>query len=560
MTEKLSNKMVEFLLAPWQSSSPVTGLEGRLLAALELYDHFNLDVAVTGGTQEANTRLAKALCGLRDDKEEEEKEEPVDEEASDRDVYHKTKAELEGGLENIQGDNTIQDRTEVSERKEIVDEIVEDDTGNKSHTDNKPMLLHPQFPSIRIWTVPSIASNKHPILHYDVFVVLTSEHRKEDLPSSVMELRDREQPMVLVRAEQELDLVKDRITGPCKTCAWERRRDRLMEIERKRLAAGARVSLVPEDVKQTLLELRDIGETFTTSLPELRKEAFCQFMAEVVKEKRIPNLMRNAKESLLSAGLRVGKVRQQDVDSHGDLFQSMDLTNPPDRLLSALRALDHLRLDLGVLGPTGCGSSSLVNSLLGLKNRDEGASPTGVTETTTHAVGFPHPELPNTWLWDLPGMGRIGDLPPTNTTPKNKSPSQPLTPSPSSFLFDHPCDVYILVSPLRLSLYCIQMLQTLSAQGRPCYVVLSKLDQIDEGAVGEVRRWSEEALGQIGLNTTPFLLSTLQVGDLDFPKLQEVLHGALASHRRSAFARYVVELLKSQVWEENNLADRCKHQ
>lgn len=80
MTGKLSEEMVELLLAPWRSSLRATGLEGRLVAALELYDPFPLDVAVTGGTQKANTQLSRALCGLGD----EEKSE--DEEASDGDA------------------------------------------------------------------------------------------------------------------------------------------------------------------------------------------------------------------------------------------------------------------------------------------------------------------------------------------------------------------------------------------------------------------------------------------------------------------------------------------
>uniref|UniRef100_A0A8C8M797 Uncharacterized protein n=1 Tax=Oncorhynchus tshawytscha TaxID=74940 RepID=A0A8C8M797_ONCTS len=151
-----------------------------------------------------------------------------------------------------------------------------------------------------------------------------------------------------------------------------------MEIERKRLAATAEDAEVPEDVKQTLLELREIGATMTTALPELRKKAFCQFMA----------------------------------------------------------------------------------------------------------LGFPHPELPNVWLWDLPGMGRVGELAPSSTKTDQKAlSSSPQPPSP--------------FPPMSLSQVCVQLLQSLSAQGRMCYLVLSKADLMGEGAVEEVRRWSEEALGRL---------------------------------------------------------------
>ncbi|XP_014012853.1 uncharacterized protein zmp:0000000951 [Salmo salar] len=558
MTGKLREEMVELLLAPWRSSPRATGLEGTLVAALELYDHFPLDVAVTGGTQEANSQLARALCGLGNEEEQEEEEEKSeDEEASDDDEI-----EISGTLTKV---------FEREEKGQVKESEQDDNKRDDPPTDNQPivpnslMVLHPKIPNIRIWTIPSLDGQNHPIEHFDVLVVLTSVQHQDNLPGPIMELRDRDQPLFLVRAEQEWDLIQEKLTGPCKTCAWERMRARQMEIERKRLAATAGEAEVPEDVKQTLLELREIGATMTTALPELRKKAFCQFMVDVFRENRVPKLLRNDEQSLLSAGLRMDKLRPGDIDRNGHLFQSRDLTNPPSRLLSALTALEHLRLDLGVLGQTGCGSSSLVNSLLGLKNQDERASPTGVTETTMEALGFPHPELPNVWLWDLPGMGRVGDLAPSSTKTDQKALSsspQPPSPFPPMSLTPlHPlCDVYILVSPLRLSQVCVQLLQSLSAQGRMCFLVLSKADLMGEGAVEEVRRWSEEALGRLGLKHTTFLVSALHPGELDFPRLQELLCSALASHRKAALVHYVVELLESEVWGGKDQADPCKLQ
>uniref|UniRef100_A0AAY5KDQ1 IRG-type G domain-containing protein n=1 Tax=Esox lucius TaxID=8010 RepID=A0AAY5KDQ1_ESOLU len=133
----------------------------------------------------------------------------------------------------------------------------------------------------------------------------------------------------------------------------------------------------------------------------------------------------------------------------------------------------------GAMSSAGVGPLCFLRS----KNTDQGASPTGVTETTIDVLGFPYPELPNVWLWDLPGMGRVGDLVPND----DKLPSiQPPT-LPLSFLES------------------VQLLQILSAQGRSCYLVISKADLIDEVAVEEVRRWSEETLCRIGLKQTTFL-------------------------------------------------------
>lgn len=180
----------------------------------------------------------------------------------------------------------------MREGKGQVKESEEDDNkrGNPP-TENQPIILHPKHSDLDNST--SLDGQNHPIEHFDVLVVLTSVQHQDNLPGPIMELRDRDQPLFLVRAEQEWDLVQEKLTGPCKTCAWERMRARQMEIERKRLAATAGEAEVPEDVKQTLLELREIGATMTTALPELRKKAFCQFMVDVFRENRVPKLLRN---------------------------------------------------------------------------------------------------------------------------------------------------------------------------------------------------------------------------------------------------------------------------
>jgi hypothetical protein len=41
-----------------------------------------------------------------------------------------------------------------------------------------------------------------------------------------------------------------------------------------------------------------------------------------------------------------------------------------------------------------------------LKDDDEGAAKTGVTETTTEAAKYPHPTNSKITFWDLPGIGR----------------------------------------------------------------------------------------------------------------------------------------------------------
>lgn len=203
---------------------------------------------------------------------------------------------------------------------------------------------------------------------------------------------------------------------------------------------------------------------------------------------------------------------------------------------------------MGLLGETGCGSSSLFNSLLGLKHGDKGASPVGVFETTKKPVTYLYSEHHNVLLWDLPGLGSMEDFKPASSGFILQQ-VPPIPPVP-------PCDVYILVSALRFNLRYIQLLKHLLSQGKACYLVLSKADLIEEKSTEEVRRWNEGILDKLGLKQNIYLVSALHPETLDLPKMRKTINDALPSHKRVALANYVANLLEQDVFWKR--ADPCK--
>ncbi|XP_076135617.1 uncharacterized protein LOC143118448 [Alosa pseudoharengus] len=536
MQGKLSEEHIKHVLGAWRTAPQVAGLQDQLLAVLELYEHFPLDVAITGGTPEANARLARVVCGLQNDEDcliDEEEEEGEDEEEDESD-------EAEEELDQREMSDVDTERKEVSK--------------NLWRTENGlPVLSYPYIPNVRIWilngpSAPYSASPPNAGSLYDLLVVLTSELHQEDHMASLMELRERDQPLYLVRAEEATDLVSEELKGPCKTCAWERMRERKLEMQRRRKereATGTQVSQEPN----RLVGMTEIGELLLSVLPEMRKQAFCQFILDASKELRVPKILRNNAKSTILPALDTGKVKKEEIEQISAFLPSKALTNHPARLLSILNAMEDIRLDVGVLGTTGCGSSSFINALLGLKSGDEGAAPTGVTETTLEPVAYQYPQFPNVVLWDLPGMGRVGGF----NSPFHLKPSEA---DPLTTALRPSCDVYVLLSPVRLSMDCVSLLHHISATGTQCYLVLSKADQVDEERVSEVKRWSEEVLSKLGYQLMVYAVCALQPERMDFCKLTETLHLSISCHKRKAMAQHVAQLLEKEIF--NKKTELCK--
>ncbi|XP_016313753.1 uncharacterized protein LOC107666812, partial [Sinocyclocheilus anshuiensis] len=474
MEEKLSDEKVKCILAPWRFSIRAPGFENRLVTALQLFERFPLDIAVTGGTPEANAQLASAICGPGEEIEEEEwetdddgdEEEETDEEEESEDCEEDGSADEEHSIKsklNTNHHRSSRKRVRIAEHAEYIGSGV---------PDFDSVILHRQIPNVRVWTVQghptsnsimNQTNQQYNSTCYDVLVVLTTEQHKEDHMWLKMELHGRDQPFFLVRAERDWDVVEEKPTGPCMTCAWERMRARKLELQKRskevfgETADSEADSQNPSNASQDpeLVKMKDITKVLVEALPELRKKAFSQFLVAITKELRIPKLLTYDTQFVVSTALRSKKINQDDLDQITKLSQPRDLTDNPSKLQAILAALDHFRLDIGVLGETGCGSSSLVNALLGLKKGDEQASSTGVIETTKEAVKYPYP-YPNVRLWDLPGLGKIGDLGSLSSA-SSSSEAQRITSTLSL------CDVYILVSPLRLRLGAIQLLQQASS-------------------------------------------------------------------------------------------------
>ncbi|KAL1276961.1 hypothetical protein QQF64_023634 [Cirrhinus molitorella] len=120
----------------------------------------------------------------------------------------------------------------------------------------------------------------------------------------------------------------------------------------------------------------------------------------------------------------------------------------------------NVSLNVAVTGKTGSGKSSFVNALRGLNDEDDGAAPTGVTETTMEHTMYEHPEMPNVKIWDLPGIG----------TPNFKA---------KKYLKDvkfNTYDFFIILNSERFMEHDIMLAKEIRKQKKSFYFVRSKID------------------------------------------------------------------------------------
>ncbi|KAL7853248.1 hypothetical protein AOLI_G00200920 [Acnodon oligacanthus] len=181
--------------------------------------------------------------------------------------------------------------------------------------------------------------------------------------------------------------------------------------------------------------------------------------------------------------------------------------------------------NVAVTGVTGTGKSTFINAIRGLKDRDEGAAKTGVTETTTVPTPYGHPTMPNVTFWDLPGIG----------APNFKAKTYL-----KQVQFDR-YDFFIIVSSERFRENDLKLAKKIQKRKKLFYFIRSKIDiDIQNAAqfsrrktLSKIRRNCEENLTQFR-NAKVFLISSKRVYAFDFEKLVDTLMSDLPALKYQA--------------------------
>lgn len=198
------------------------------------------------------------------------------------------------------------------------------------------------------------------------------------------------------------------------------------------------------------------------------------------------------------------------------------------RIKQYLEEKNNIPLNIAITGETGSGKSTFVNALRGLSDDDEGAAPTGVTETTLECAPYPHPNYPNVKFCDLPGIG---------TT---KFPADEYLKRVGFEKFDF----FIIISADRFRENDVKLAMEIQKMKKKFYFVHSKIDNdmnaekrkrdfSKEGTLTKIRDDCVHRLRGLGIESPQvFLVSSFELHLYDFSLLQQTLERELPKNKR----------------------------
>lgn len=231
MPEKIQEDHFNKIKDVFASESPEE-IPHQLISLLEVFDHFKIDIAVTGESGAGKSSLINAFLGLNPD-----------------------------------------DRRAAS-------------TGSVETTKEATMYQYPNLPHVKLWDLPGMGTPTFTSKNYvktmnfdlyDMFMVVISERVRENNMILIDEIGQRKKPFYFIRTKVDNDMMSQRKKRKFseKHALDQMRQDCEKYLKEKKL--DPHVFLVSAHETQNY-EMQKLTDTFKDKVSQLRAEVFSSFL------------------------------------------------------------------------------------------------------------------------------------------------------------------------------------------------------------------------------------------------------------------------------------------
>ncbi|XP_031208256.1 T-cell-specific guanine nucleotide triphosphate-binding protein 1-like isoform X2 [Mastomys coucha] len=253
-------------------------------------------------------------------------------------------------------------------------------------------------------------------------------------------------------------------------------------------------------------------------------------------------------------------ISEETINSFQSHMQEGDIQKAISVINAALTDIENAPLNIAVTGETGAGKSTFINALRGIGHEESGSARSGPVETTMAREKYTHTKFPNVTFWDLPGVGST-NFKPGKYLKKVKF---------------HEYDFFLIISASRFRDNDAQLAKAIGKMKKKFYFVRTKIDSDlwneekcrprsynREQTLENIRKDCVEKLQKAKVASTHvFLVSSVEVAQFDFPKLEFTLLKELPAHKRYIFMQCLPNLtetaidcrrdvLKQKIWLES---------
>ena len=255
------------------------------------------------------------------------------------------------------------------------------------------------------------------------------------------------------------------------------------------------------------------------------------------------------------------KMSEKEMREAGDIIGSLGMEGLKQYMETMLGAWEDVPLNLAVTGNSGTGKSTFINTMRGLKSKDEGAAKVDFNECTTEVTSYCHPKYKNFILSDLPGLG---------------TPDFPQEEYLKKVGFEK-FDFFLILCYQRFTENDVWLAREVKKHNKQYFFVRTKIDiDVKNDAEDDPREHNPDTVRErvaencrtnfekqgLGTSVPIFLISgrLSDIGRWDFPKLQEALISKMPDIKQEALTlslhcnskeiiRRKCEILWGRIWK-----------